>query len=182
MLAPDTLIPSGLVRDDQSSGHLPDTQDRPQQLSDPKHVDCTLLCNTDWESLGGQGATFAQEVYASKDGSEMVNQEIDAYDDAAGAHAVAQTIAGLGHTCPSYVDPPTKSKTAVREKAVSGIGDEAYVITVTSPDWTGGTTLELVRVGSEIIGVDMSSNSGDYGSAEVAKLAEAVAGKVKAAG
>ena len=183
MLAPDTLIPASLVRDDKNSGHTPDTLPGQQQLGDPTHIDCTLLGNTDWESLGGTGATFAEEVYTAKDGSAMVDQTVSAYDDAASARAVAQVIGGLAKSCPSYVDPPTKSKTAVREKSIPGIGDEAYVITITSSQWIGGDTLELVRIGSEIIAVDVSTAAGrDDGAAEAAKLAEAITAKVKAAG
>ncbi|MCX5213778.1 hypothetical protein OG689_31680 [Kitasatospora sp. NBC_00240] len=177
LLAPATAFATGFAIDAASTRDTGDTYQLPAVTEVPE-PDCTRLGGTSWTEITGiAGVSFAENAYIDKNASAESAQEIDVYRD-----KTAQTVVGalgkLSLACPGYTDPQTSSKVTVTEKALPGVGDEAYVITQTSPAWQGGTTLVAARVGTAVVTV-LASSGADKGTATATKLAGQLAAGLK---
>ncbi|GAA4881451.1 hypothetical protein [Kitasatospora terrestris] len=118
----------------------------------PASEACTMLGGTAWIRVAGiEGASFAQNDYMD-DSQNMFAQELNAFRGGDAQKAMAglkQAVTG----CHSFTEEQNGQKFAVTAalKDLPGVGDEAFQATLTSPDWTGGTTLVAARVGSVVV-------------------------------
>jgi hypothetical protein len=143
--------------------------------------DCTKFENTSWLDVTGYkgGVSFAQGDYANKDQTEEMVQEIDEFQGTT-ATTVMKEVRNAATACATFTDPSEHAKVKLSGRSTSGLGDEAYTITLTSGHWENGTTLVAARVGTSVVTV-MSTAGGDNGAATAAKLAGHVVGSLKAA-
>ncbi|MFC9326107.1 hypothetical protein [Kitasatospora sp. NPDC057015] len=159
VLAPASAFAAGFALDTTSARDTGDTYQLPAVTEVPT-PDCVRLGGTSWTEITGiAGVSFAENAYIDKNASAESAQEIDVYRDTT-AKTVIGALGKLSLACPSYTDAQTSSKVTVAEKPLPGVGDEAYVITETSPAWKGGTTLVAARVGTAVVTVLASSGTG----------------------
>ena len=113
--------------------------------------------------------SFAEDAYVDKASSSEIAQEIDVYRGAT-SHAVMRKLGGLAAACPGYTDPQTGARATVSEKASPRFTEGGYVITVTDPAWSSGTTLVAARAGTAVVTV-LSTDGADTGHASAMRLA-----------
>ncbi|GHI04167.1 hypothetical protein AQI88_35340 [Streptomyces cellostaticus] len=177
-LAPESYFPSGLALDASLSRDTGDSYQTPATKSAAK-PHCADLDATSWIGLTGiDGVSFAQNSHINKSASAELDQEIDVYRGSASAD-VMKGLAKVVAACRSYPDPDTNSKVTVTGASTTGLGDEAYAITLTDSSWENGTTLIAARVGTAVVSV-LSTDGGDNGAASAKKLAAQVVTSVKA--
>ncbi|GAA0302607.1 hypothetical protein GCM10010302_46360 [Streptomyces polychromogenes] len=176
-LAPASFFPAGYTADpadarDSGPGY------RPPVAAEVPTPDCTKLGGTAWTGITGiDGVSFAQDAYINKNTSEEYAQEIDVYQGTTST-TVLGALGMLSKACPSYTDEQTHGKVTITEKPLAGVGDGAWVITETNPEWMGGTTLVAARVGHSVVTVLVSGN-GDKGLAGATKLTNELVSKLK---
>ncbi|MEU9985916.1 hypothetical protein AB0E10_03740 [Streptomyces sp. NPDC048045] len=175
-MAPASAIPSGLTLEADGSADSGGQFLSPSSRKTAK-PDCTRLETTSWIQVSGYkgGVSFAQEDYANK--TEEVAQEIDAFQ---GTTATAlmkqlQTVAG---ECATFTDTDAHAKVKVVGSSTSGLGDEAYTMTLTSGYWDNGTTLIAARSGSSVVTV-LSTAGGDNGAASAKKVTTTILAALK---
>jgi hypothetical protein len=140
---------------------------------------CTRLGDTSWVDMAGPGpVAFAQNDYINNRTREEDAQEIDAYPGTQ-AQAVMAGLRKVAQRCPSF--PVSQVSSPVTVKLLSGpaLGDDALTILLSNPQFAGGTALEAVRVGTSVITVLCSVNSGT-GLSQATALATAITASVKA--
>ncbi|MCX4827495.1 MULTISPECIES: hypothetical protein [unclassified Streptomyces] len=170
-LAPASFFGAGYRIDQDAARDTGDTYQEPS--SDPAALskpDCTKLGGTSWLALtGDEGVSFAQNDYANEKTTADIAQQADVFRGKTAA-TVMRHLQKAVASCPTYKDADTKSDVKVAGTATSGLGDEAYTITLTDPAWENGTTLIAVRTGSAVVTV-MSTDGHDNGAATAKKLA-----------
>lgn len=176
-LAPASFFPPGFVSDASGARYTGPYYQLPSAASVPK-PDCAMLNGTSWTVITGiTGVSFAQDDHTDKDTSGEIAQEIDVYRG-----QTAQTVIGklgrISAVCPSFTDAQSSSKVSVGEKAESGLGDGAYILTLTDPAWQDGTTLVAARVGTAVVTV-LSSYGTDNGGAMALKLTGQIVAALK---
>ncbi|MER5638888.1 hypothetical protein ABT095_18230 [Kitasatospora sp. NPDC002227] len=173
-LVPAAAFPAGYALDDSGSRDTGDTFQEPTTADVPK-PDCTKLGGTSWSAITGiDGVSFAQNDYIDKNASAEIAQEVDVYQGDT-AQTVLKALGMLDKVCPSYTDDQTHAKVRVTEKPLTGLGDGAYEITMTSAAWKGGTTLIAARKGAAVVTV-LASSPKDSGAATAGKFAQQITG------
>lgn len=167
-LAPASFFASGFAVDPSGARDSGDTY-TPQSTAPAAKPDCTKLSGTAWIGITGiTGVSFAQNDYVSKNASEDIGQEIDAYRGTTAA-SVLKDVAKAAAACTGFTDSQTHSKVKVAGRATPGLGDDAYTVTLTDPSWENGTTLIAARVGTNVVSV-ISTDGHDNGAATARKL------------
>lgn len=167
-LAPASFFASGFAIDAGATRDTGGTYVEPSIAAVPK-PDCTKLGGTSWIDITGlSGVSFAQDDYVNKNTSAEIAQEIDVYRGPT-AKAVMEALGKISTACPSFTDSGTNSKVKVSEHAATGLGDNAYIITLTDPAWESSTTMVAARVGTAVVTV-LSSEGKDNGAAFAKKL------------
>ncbi|MFI1094691.1 hypothetical protein [Streptomyces sp. NPDC020917] len=177
-LAPDAMFPAGFAVDPSATQ---DTGGDYQATGDthPAKPDCAKLQTNAWIAITGlTGVSFTQQDRVDKARTAEIDQEIDVFKGGTAATAM-ERIGAVGAACPSFLDSDTRSKVTVTEKPLTGIGDGAYVITLTSPRWQSGTTLIAARVGTAVVTVLSGDDSGHDGRVTAEKVARHIAGQLK---
>lgn len=147
---------------------------------------CTTLLATAWETYGGWGDQYAEAAFVTKANDGLVSEVVDAYADPSMAAQEEQAFAGIAKSCASWTETDTISGTTGKvtyrtaEQKLAGVGDEAYLITVSSTQLDLPTTLATVRVGSAVAGVSVTARSGEADTAR--RVIASIAAKLKAAG
>ncbi|MHC5261001.1 hypothetical protein ACYSUO_24220 [Streptomyces sp. UC4497] len=179
-LAPASFFGAGYRIDQDAARDTGDTYQEPS--SDPAALskpDCTKLGGTSWLALtGDEGVSFAQNDYMNAKTTADIAQEVDVFRGKTAA-TVMRHLQKAVASCPTYKDADTKSDVKVAGTATSGLGDEAYTITLTDPTWENGTTLIAARTGTAVVTV-MSTDGHDNGAATAKKLAAKVTAAVAA--
>lgn len=176
-LAPASFFDPGFTADPADARDTGDTYQLPAAADVPT-PDCAKLGGTSWTGITGiSGVSFAQNAYVNKNSTDEFAQQIDVYRDKT-ATTVLDALGMISKACPSYTDSPTQSKVTVTEKPLDGVGDGAWVITLTSPAWKGGTTLVAARVGTSVVTV-LDSSSTDKGLAGATKLTNQLVSALK---
>ncbi|MFH9982890.1 hypothetical protein ACH4ND_27340 [Streptomyces sp. NPDC017179] len=176
-LAPASFFASGFAVDPSGARDSGDTYTPPSTAPAAK-PDCARLGGTAWIDIAGiSGVSFAQNDYVSKNTSEDIAQEIDAYRGTTAAR-VMEALEKAVTACPGFTDSQTHSKVKVTGRATSGLGDTAYTITLTDSAWENGTTLIAARVGTNVVSV-MSTDGHDDGAATAKKLTERIVTALK---
>ncbi len=174
MLEPASYFPSGFTLDPSGSVNTGDTF---QPATPPGKLPCSRLDSTAWVDLADVGSvSFAQSDFINKSTSEEYAQEIDEYQGA-GAKAVMTGLREVAARCRGFTDQQTSSTVTVRLGKGPSIGDDSLSLTLTSPRWRGGTTLDAVRVGSAVVTVLYSAATGT-GAAQANVLTGLITGKV----
>lgn len=177
-LAPASYFKAGFAADPDLTRDTGDTYRAPATHSAAK-PDCTRFGSTGWIDISGiEGVSFAQASYTNKDTSAQLDQEVDVYRGTTSKDVMAALTKAVA-ACPGYTDSDTNSKVKIAGKATSGLGDDAYTITLTDDAWESGTTLIAVRVGTAVVSV-LSTDGDDDGAAGAKKLAEQVVTALKA--
>jgi hypothetical protein len=175
MLAPASWFPAGYTADPSGSENTGSTYEPPTTSA---NLPCSRLDGTSWIELARVGSvSFAQNDYIDNDTSEEYAQEIDVFQGA-GAQQVMAALRKLPGTCPTFTDPQTKGTVTVRLQSGPSLGDDALTFLLSSPAWNGGTALEAVRVGTAVVTVLHSADSGT-GAAQTTSLATLLATNVK---
>ncbi|MER7920635.1 MULTISPECIES: hypothetical protein [unclassified Streptomyces] len=132
--------------------------------------DCVNLESTSWIQVTGyqNSSSFAQNDYVNAQKTEEIAQEIDEFPVAQAKDAMQQ-IEAVAARCATFTDTDAHAKVKVAGKAVAGLGDEAYTMTLTSGKWQNGTTLIAARSGSSVVTV-LSTAGTDDGAASAKKL------------
>ncbi|MEU9925264.1 hypothetical protein AB0H51_28965 [Streptomyces griseoluteus] len=180
-LAPASVFPSNLSA--VSDGFSDSGEEFGSPASrDTAKPDCTKFENTTWLDVSGfkGGVSFAQGEYANKDETEEMVQEIDVFQGTT-ADTVMRQIRAAAGTCATFTDLNDHSKVKLSGDTTSGLGDDAYTMTMTSGHWENGTTLVAARVGNAVVTVTSTAGK-DNGAANAAKLAGHVVDSLKAAG
>lgn len=168
-LAPATFFHAGLTLDPDGSSDTGATFQEPHTAPATK-PDCTKLDGSSWIGITGiDGVSFAENDYIDKDTSAELTQEIDVYRGTT-AQTVLTDLGKIAQTCPSFTDSQTSSKVTVTEQATSGLGNGAYTITLSDPNWQTGSTLIAARVGTAVVTV-LSTDGGTNGNASAMHLA-----------
>ncbi|MFD9126365.1 hypothetical protein [Kitasatospora sp. NPDC059571] len=156
-LALASAFPAGYTLDADGSRDTGDTFVEPTAADVPQ-PDCTKLGGTSWTSITGiEGVSFAQNDYLNKNTSGEIAQEVDVYRDTT-AQTVMKAVGMLAKACPSFTDSQTHAKVKVTEKELTGVGDGAYTLTLTSSAWKGGMGLVAARKGTAVVTVLVSSD------------------------
>ncbi|GGX99140.1 hypothetical protein [Streptomyces anandii] len=178
-LAPASFFGTGFAVDPSGARDSGDTY-TPPSTAPAAEPDCSKLDGTSWIAITGvTGVSFAQNDYVNKNTSEDIAQEIDAYRGTTAA-GVLKAVEATAKACPSFTDSQTHSKVKVAGRAVSGLGDGAYTLTLTDPAWENGTTLIAARSGTDVVSV-LSTDGHDNGAATARKLAERLLGALRKA-
>ncbi|MFI1167106.1 hypothetical protein ACH4UM_26790 [Streptomyces sp. NPDC020801] len=176
-LAPASFFASGFAVDPSGARDSGGTYTPPSTAPAAK-PDCARLSGTAWIGITGvNGVSFAQNDYVSKNTSEDIGQEIDAYRGTTAA-SVLTDVAKTASACSGFTDSQTHSKVKVTAKATPGLGDAAYTVTLTDTAWQNGTTLVAARVGTNVVSV-MSTDGHDNGSATAKKLTQRIVASLK---
>lgn len=176
-LAPASYFPAGFAADPSLARDTGDTYQAPATKSAAK-PHCAGLGATSWISLTGvEGVSFAQDSHIDKNTSAELDQEIDVYRGTTAAD-VMKDMAKVVSACPSYTDSDTHSTVKVTGTSTTGLGDDAFTITLTDSAWQSGTTLIAARAGTAVVSV-LSTDGSDNGAASAKKLAEHVLASVK---
>ncbi|MFD8701584.1 hypothetical protein ACFV1W_03040 [Kitasatospora sp. NPDC059648] len=169
MLLPASALPQKLKLDPsgtKSTGNGFNPPLSPSAVPAPKA--CDMLNGTGWISAAGiNAASFAQNDYTDES-QDMFAQELDAYrgNDAQTVMANLQKALTACHTFTVAQNGQNYTAT-VALQSLPGVGDEALQAVITSPDWTGGSTLVAARVGSVVVTTydNDQSNTGTAGVA-----------------
>ncbi|GHD95739.1 hypothetical protein [Streptomyces naganishii] len=173
-LAPASFFHPGFAVDPSAARDSGDTYAPPSTAPAAK-PDCAKLDGTGWIGITGvTGVSFAQNDYVNKNTSEDIGQEIDAYRGTTAAD-VLKAVEKTAGACHGFTDSQTHSRVKVTGRAVSGLGDGAYTLTLTDPAWENGTTLIAARSGTDVVSV-LSTDGHDNGAATARKLAERLVG------
>ncbi|MER6327884.1 hypothetical protein [Streptomyces sp. NPDC001034] len=168
-LAPASAFPAGFAVEDDNSA------DSGAQLLTPSarktaKPDCSKLEATSWIQVTGyeDSSSFAQNDYVNRQKTEEIAQEIDEFPAAQGT-AVMKQLQTVATECATFTDTDAHAKVKVTGEATTGLGDEAYTMTLTSGTWQNGTTLVAARSGSHLVTV-LSTAGSDNGAASAKKL------------
>ncbi|MGW2568257.1 hypothetical protein [Streptomyces sp. NPDC001537] len=177
-LAPASAFPAGLTIEADGSSDTGGTLLSPSAKKSGK-PDCTRLEGTSWIQVSGYkgGLSFAQNDYASKDKTQEVAQEIDTFQGTTAA-AVMKSLQSVAAECATFTDTDTHAKVKVTGKSTTGLGDEAYTMTLTSGTWENGTTLIAARSGNSVVTV-LSTAGSDNGAASAKKVTTTVLAALK---
>ncbi|TGN73699.1 hypothetical protein E5083_23125 [Streptomyces bauhiniae] len=180
-LAPASVFPSNLSVVPDGFSDSGDEFASPAGRDTAK-PDCTKFENTTWLDVSGfkGGVSFAQGEYANKDETEEMVQELDVFQGTTGETVMRQIRAAAG-ACATFTDLNDHSKVKLSGSTTSGLGDDAYTMTMTSGHWENGTTLVAARVGNAVVTVTSTAGK-DNGAANAAKLAGHLVDSLKAAG
>ena len=174
LLEPKSFFPNGFSADPGGSVNTGDTYQKPTA---PGKLPCARLDATSWVDLSGLGSvSFAQSDFIDQATSEEAAQEIDVYRGTS-ARAVMTALRKVASRCPRFTDSQTSSVVTVRLGKGPAVGDESLSFRLSSPRWQGGTTLVAVRVGTAVVTVLFSADSG-AGATQAGYLATKLAGKV----
>ncbi|MEU6217367.1 hypothetical protein ABZ845_07575 [Streptomyces sp. NPDC047022] len=177
-LAPASFFAKGFALEPSGSQDTGDTFTEQSSAPASAKPDCEKLDGTGWiDATGVSGVSFAQNDYVSKDTSEEIAQEIDAYRGTTAA-TVLKDLQDVVSACTAYTDSQTHTKVKVTGTATSGLGEEAYTVTLTDSGWQNGTTLIAARTGKNVISV-MSTAGHDNGAATAKKLTEQILASMK---
>lgn len=132
--------------------------------------DCTKLESTSWIQVTGYegGVSFAQDDYVNQGKTEEMAQEIDEFQGST-AGAVMKRLQSVAAECATFTDTDAHAAVKVVGAATTGLGDEAYTMTLTSGAWQNGTTLVAARSGNAVVTV-LSTAGADNGAATAKKL------------
>lgn len=177
MLAPASWFPAGFAVDPTGSLNTGSTYTPP---TPPAKAPCSRLDGTAWIDLAGVGSvSFAQNDYVDQDTSEEYTQEIDVFQGNGAQQAMA-ALHNLTSTCPSFTDSQTSSTVTVQTQSGPALGDDAVTFLLSNPNWQGDDALEAVRVGSTVVTVLYSADSGT-GTTQATSLATLLTSKVQSA-
>jgi hypothetical protein len=176
-LAPASFFASGFTADPSDARDTGDTYVEPSTAASAK-PDCAKLDGTSWITVTGvSGVSFAQNDYISKNTSEEIAQEVDAYRGTTAA-TVLKDLQKAVSACASFTDDQTHTEVKVTGEAAPGLGDAAYTVTLTDSAWRNGTTLIAARVGTNVVSV-LSTDGHDNGAATAKKLTERIVASLK---
>ncbi|MFF9376886.1 hypothetical protein ACF1BB_20385 [Streptomyces griseoluteus] len=180
-LAPASVFPSNLSAVSDGFSDSGDEFASPASRDTAK-PDCTKFENTTWLDVSGfkGGVSFAQGEYANTDETEEMVEEIDVFQGTT-ADTVMREIRAAAGSCATFTDLNDHSKVKLSGSTTSGLGDDAYTMTMTSGHWDNGTTLVAARVGNAVATVTSTAGT-DNGAANAAKLAGHLVDSLKAAG
>lgn len=155
-------------------------QDLPSAV--PGSQQCQILSQTSWiRDSGVSTPDFAQADFLDSANTQEINEEVDAFEDAAGTQ---QAMTGLWQAfgrCASFTETSSgvDAKMTLTRSMISGrwTGIKSVVL---SPSYNGGDTMVAIRAGDAIVTVFDSTESSDDGSAAVS-MAERIASRVSAA-
>ena len=154
----------------------------PSTVDDVAKTDCKELLHSSWTVQLGNGQATAMRLYKSHNTQE-VSEDLDLYEDDATAESVMKNVGRLGGVCDGFTDPDSELKVAMKTRTLSGVGDQAYLVTLTNPQWQeNGNILVAVRVGDVVATfyvLDLFAKDG--GVSLATKAADDVARKLKAA-
>jgi hypothetical protein len=175
-LEPSSWFPAGFSFDTQGAVDSGLAYQQPSTSAAAPH--CQNLNATAWIGLAGIGSvSFAENDYLDQSTSEQYAQEIDVFQGT-GAETAMANLRKLARTCPSFKDSQTSSSFTVTLRPGPKLGDDSLGFRLSSPRWQGDTALAAVRVGTAIVTVLYSADSGT-GAAQATRLATAVAGNLE---
>ncbi|MGW2375109.1 hypothetical protein [Kitasatospora sp. NPDC001683] len=169
MLLPASALPQTLKLDPSGTKSTGDGFNPPISPSAvPATKACDMLNGTGWVNAAGiNAASFAQNDYTDES-QNLFAQELDAYrgNDAQTVMANLKKTLTACHTFTVAQNGQNYTAT-VALQSLPGVGDEALQAVITSPDWTGGSTLVAARVGSVVV-TTYDNNQSNTGTAGVA--------------
>jgi len=152
-------------------------------IADITQADCSKMLHSDWVMDLGMGNVMVLRQYKDGDTQE-VTEDFEHFETVDIAQSYMKNAGRLATVCAGRVtDPETQTKVAFKGRSVSGLGNEAYAITETSPAWDNGSTLEAARVGNITVSVFvLSINGKDNGASLATKALTDAAAKLHTAG
>ncbi|MFD8306164.1 hypothetical protein ACFV29_28050 [Streptomyces sp. NPDC059690] len=168
-LAPASTFPAGFTLEADGASDSGGQFLAPSARKTAK-PDCTKLEATSWIQVTGYegGVSFAQDDYVNQDKTEELAQEIDEFQGST-AGTVMKQLQSVAAECATFTDTDAHAKVKVAGAATTGLGDEAYTMTLTSGAWQNGTTLIAARSGNAVVTV-LSTAGSDNGAATAKKL------------
>jgi hypothetical protein len=151
-------------------------------VADVTKADCKTMVHSDWTLQIGNGQAMAMRLYKSHNTQEVA-EDLDLYEDDVTAQSVMKNVSRLAGVCGGFTDPDSDLKVTMRTRTLSGVGDQAYLVTLTNPEWpANGNILVAVRVGDVVATfyvLDLFAKDG--GVSLATKAAADIAAKLKAA-
>jgi hypothetical protein len=167
LLEPASYFPSGFRRDHAGTRDTGPGYQLPR-ATDVRKPKCRLLGGTSWTSITGiDGVSRPGRLH--RQGQLGGDRPGDRRVPGTTAQTVMRKLGAISSACPSYADAQTGTRASVREHAGARLGEGGWVITVTDPAWSNGTTLVAARVGTAVVTV-LSTDSADNGHASAMRL------------
>ncbi len=179
LLLPGSALPAGFRIDAGGTRNTGDHDVAGASSPIPAAKACDALSSTSWINTAAvNGVSFAQNDYTHGT-YDTFAQEIDGFPGG-GAHAAMAGLRKVFAGCAHFTSQQggTSYATRLTVKSLPGLGDEALEGVVTSPAWSGGTTLVAVRVGDLVV-TTLDNAQSDTGGAGVG-LTRSLVGRVSA--
>jgi hypothetical protein len=131
-------------------------------------------------TTGMSGVSFAQSDYIDAKDNE-ISQEIDTFGPGI-ATTVLTRMRQVFAQCAkfSYKAAGVTASERVKVSAVTGLGDEAVRAVITAPQFLGGTTLVVVRVGDNVVSAFYNDTTGSYDDGHINDLVSKIVTNVQA--
>ncbi|HEY7174847.1 MAG TPA: hypothetical protein VH442_08015 [Micromonosporaceae bacterium] len=176
-----TEVPGGFSLDPKGTANSGETLQVPNTGSVASKSDCGQLSATSFISTTGvSGVSFAQSDYADKANNE-ISQEIDTFHKGDGVLVMNRMRQVLGQ-CAKFSLKADGVNASMQTKVspVRGLGNEAVRAVITAPQFYGGLTLVVARVGDNVVSAFYNDMAGSYTDGHVVDLVSKIVAKVKA--
>jgi hypothetical protein len=176
-----TEVPAGFSLDPKGTANSGEALQVPNTGSVASKSDCGQLSATSFISTTGvSGVSFAQSDYADKANNE-ISQEIDTFNKGDGVLVMNRMRQVLAQ-CAKFALKADGVNASMQTKVspVRGLGNEAVRAVITAPQFYGGLTLVVARVGDNVVSAFYNDTAGSYADGHVVDLVSKIVAKVKA--
>ena len=175
-----TTVPTGFKLDAKATGDSGDALQLPSTGPVAPKSKCGSLNATSFiTTTGMSGVSFAQSDYTDAKQNE-ISQEIDTFGPGV-ARTVLARIRQVFAQCAkfSYKAAGVTASEQVKVSTVAGLGDEAVRAVITAPQFIGGTTLVVARVGDNVVSAFYNDTTGSYDDGHINALVSKIVARVK---
>lgn len=176
-----TDVPAGFSQDTTATADSGAALQLPSTGPVASKSKCGDLNATSFISATGlTGVSFAQSDYVDKNHNE-ISQEIDAFEPGNGSVALTR-IRKVFTECAtfSYKADGVTATEHLKVSSLSGVGDEAVRAVINSPQFYGGTTLVVARIGDNVVSAFYNDTAGSLNDGHIVDLVQKIVSNVKA--
>ena len=158
-----TDVPAGFTLNTKATGNSGTSLQTPAVASVAPKSKCADLSATSFITMTGvTGVAFAQSDYTDKANNE-ISQEVDAYRAGTSTDVMTRMRKVLAQCAKFSLKAAGVTATEqVKTSEIRGLGQDAVKAVVTAPQFYGGTTLVIVRVGNNVVSAFYNDTTGSY--------------------
>jgi hypothetical protein len=177
-----TDVPAGFTLNTKATGNSGTSLQAPAVASIAPKSKCGDLSATSFITTTGlTGVSFAQSDYIDKANNE-ISQELDAYRPGGSAEVMTRMRKVLAQ-CATF---PLKAAgiaatERIKTSEIRGLGQDAVQAVVTAPQFYGGTTLIVARVGDNVVSAFYNDTSGSYDDGHLLTIVRKLVANVQTA-